>query len=197
MELTKLKNIWRESDRKITENTHLNKEILKRMLKSKPQRRLSRMKIKAVYKVLSPILLYIVLLIIDFQFRSTIRFYIGLGLFIPIYVITYIWDIKYFLLIRKIDFSDKILIIKKRFSELEKYKIRITRMRYMLMPFAIFAVLLMLFQKPIFNKQTVGMLIVIGLVVAASTYYTFRFSIYERFKKLNEEMEEIENLEKE
>lgn len=63
MELIELENIWKESDKKIAENTRLNKEILKRMLVVKPERRLNWMKIKAVYKVLSPIFLCIVLLI--------------------------------------------------------------------------------------------------------------------------------------
>jgi uncharacterized membrane protein len=197
MELIELENIWRDYDKKITENTCLNKEILRKILTYKPERRLNWMKIKACYYVLSPVILFILLLIMDIQFRLTVNFYIGLSLFVPIYVINYIWDIKYFLLIRKIDFSDPILTIKKGIAELEKYKIKIWKIRYLLTPLAILGVLLMLFQKPTFNMQSVIMLVLIALVFIASTYYKFKYSIIERFKKLKKEIEEIENLEKE
>lgn len=197
MELTELENIWRDSDRRIADNTRLNKEILKRMLLVKPERRLSWMKVKAIYRVLSPVLLFMVLLIVDFQFRPTLNFYIGLALFIPVYLINYVWDIKYFLLIRKIDFSDTILTIKKRFAQLEKYTIRTSKIRHLLMPIAILAALLISFEKFVCNIESVIMLLLILLVFIASTYYRFRYSIFERFKKLNKEIEEIENLEKE
>lgn len=200
MELTELENIWRESDKKIADNTRLNKEILKRMLMSKPERRLNWMKIKAVYSVLSPLMFFAVLLIMDIvgiQFRLTVNFYIGLSLFVPIYVINYVWSIKYFLLIRKIDSSDPILTIKKGIAELEKYKIKISKIRQLLMPLAILGVLLMLFHKFVFNIESIVMLVLIVLVFIASTYYRFKYSIFELFKKLNKEIEEIESLEKE
>ena len=47
MELTELQNLWKEYDKKISENTRLNKEILKLMLLSKPQRKLNWIIIKA------------------------------------------------------------------------------------------------------------------------------------------------------
>ena len=47
------------------------------------------------------------------QFQIMTQFYIGLSIFLIIYLTIYIWDVKYFLLIRKIDFSDSILVIKK------------------------------------------------------------------------------------
>lgn len=197
MELTKLENIWRESDKKIADNTRLNKEILKRMLIYKPERRLNWMKIKAGFNVFSPLIFSGILLTMDIQFRLTINFYIGLCLFVPIYIVNYIWDIRYFLLLRKTDFSNAILNIKKEVAQIEKYKIKISRVRYMLMPLAILGVLLMLFQKTIFNIETIVFLILVVLVFISSTYYKFRYLIVERFRKLNKEIEEIENLEKE
>ena len=50
MELLELQNIWQEYDKKISENTRLNKEILRLMLISKPQKRLNWIKIKAGFK---------------------------------------------------------------------------------------------------------------------------------------------------
>jgi Na+-transporting NADH:ubiquinone oxidoreductase subunit NqrC len=99
-------------------------------------------------------------------------------------------------LIRKIDFSGAILSIKKRIAELEKYKIKTTRIRYLIMPFAILGIFFMIIQKPIFNTESIIMLVLIILVFISSIYYTFKYSIYEQYKKLNKEINEIEELEK-
>jgi len=50
MELAELQNIWQEYDKKISENTRLNKEILRLMLLSKPRERVNWIKIKAGLK---------------------------------------------------------------------------------------------------------------------------------------------------
>ncbi len=199
MELSELQNIWQQYDKKITQNTRLNKEILRLMLISKPRRRLNWIKIRAVYSILSPLIFVIALLVLNVQFYISISFYIGLALFLPVYTITYIWDIKYFKLIRKIDFSMPVLTLKKDITQLEKYKIKKTRIRYMLMPFAIAGFLLMIIHSMNFSLNFVSIipLLLIILVFLSSMYITFKYSIYERFKKLNKDIDEIERLEKE
>jgi hypothetical protein len=198
MELTELQNIWHEYDRKLSENTRLNKEILRLMLLSKPQKRLSWITIKAGLNILSPIVFVVLLLVLNVQFNLTINFYIGLGMFLPVYSITYFWDIKYFNLIRKIDFSRPVLSLKKVIAELEKYKIKTTRFRYLLMPFAITGFLLMIIKKITFSFNLVSFipLLLIILVYVSSMYFTFKYAIYERFRKLNKEIDDIEKLEK-
>jgi hypothetical protein len=199
MELSELQNIWQDYDKKITQNTRLNKEILRLMLISKPRRRLNWIKIRAGYSILSPLIFVIALLVLNVQFYLSISFYIGLALFLPVYTIAYIWDIKYFKLIRKIDFSMPILTLKKEIAQLEKYKIKKTRIRYMLMPFAIAGFLLMIIHSMNFSLNFVSIipLLLIVLVFLSSMYITFKYSIYERFKKLNKDIDEIERLEKE
>lgn len=196
MELNELQNIWLQYDRKITDNTRLNKEILKRMLMSKPEKRLNWIKIKAGFNVLSPLILILMIKIMDMKFSLTSSFYIGLSLFLTLFIINYIWNIRYFLLIRKIDFSGAILSIKKQIAELEKYKIKTTKIRYLIMPFSIIGIFFMLIQKPIFNTESIIMFALIILVYISSIYYTFKYSISEQFRKLNKEIFEIEELEK-
>ena len=196
MELDELQNIWLQYDQKITDNTHLNKEILKRMLISKPEKRLNWIKIKAGFNVLSPVILILLIKVMDMKFNLTSSFYIGLSLFLTLFIINYIWNIRYFLLVRKIDFSGAILSIKKQIAELEKYKIKTTKIRYLIMPFAIIGIFFMLIQKPIFNTESIVMFALIILVYITSIYYTFKYSISEQFRKLNKEIFEIEELEK-
>jgi hypothetical protein len=198
MELTELQNIWQQYDKKLSKNTRLNKEILRLMLLSKPRRQLNWIKIKAGFFILSPILFVMFLLVLNVQFYLSTNFYIGLSLFLPIYSITYIWDIRYFKLIRTIDFSKPVLSIKKQIAELEKYKIKKTRIRYLLMPFAMIGFILMIIHKITFSFNLLSLLpiILIILVFISSLYLTFKYSIYERFNKLNKDIDEIVELEK-
>lgn len=196
MELIELENIWKEQDKKIANSISLNKEILRRMLIAKPEKRINWIKIKAGFNVLSPIILPILIMIMKVQFQITTQFYIGLSIFLIIYLTIYIWDVKYFLLIRKIDFSDSILVIKKSLAILEKYMIKKTRFRYMLMPLAIIGIFLMLFQKPVFNIESKIFFILVAIVFISSLYYTFKYSVYEQFKILNKEIQEVENIDK-
>jgi hypothetical protein len=199
MELTELQNIWQEYDKKISENTRLNKEILRQLLLEKPQRRLNWIKIKAGLWIFSPALFVFLVMIPNVQFSISTRFFIGLGLFLPVFIITYIWDIRYYVLIRGIDFSMPILSIKKAIAELEKNKIKTTKIRYLLMPLAMAGFILMIIHKITFSFDFFSILplLLIVLVFFSSMYVTFKYSIYERFKRLNREIKEIEQLEQE
>ena len=198
MELSELQSIWQEYDKKISQNTRLNKEILRLMLLSKPRRRLNWIRIRAVISIFSPIIFVTVLLVLKVPFHIGLSFYIGLAMFLPVYTITYIWDIGYFKLIRSIDFSVPVITLKKEIAQLEKYKIKKTQIRYILMPFAMAGFLLMIIHSMNFSFNFVSMipLILMILVFLSSMYITFKYSIYERFKKLNKYIDEIEQLEK-
>jgi cation transport ATPase len=199
MELLQLENIWKEYNKKLAQNTSINKEILKRMLISKPEKRLSWIKIKAGFNTLSPVIFFTLILILDVQFHFQTNFYIGLALFLPVYLITYLWDIKYFKLVRKINFTMPVLSIKKTIAELEKYKIKTTRIKYLLMPVAMIGFFLMIIQKITFRFDVFSILplLLIIIVFLLSLYFTFKYSIYDLFKKLNSEIDEILMLEKE
>jgi hypothetical protein len=198
MELSELQNIWQEYDRKISQNTRLNKEILRLMLISKPERRLNWIKIRAGFNLIYPLVAVILIFVLDVQFFISVRFYIGLAMFASVCVITYIWDVEYFKLIRKINFSMPVLTLKKEIAQLEKYKIIKTRMRYILGPVAMAGFLMMIIHKLNFSLDFLSFLpvILVILVFFASMYITFQYSIYERFKKLNKYIDEIEQLEK-
>ncbi|MGC1392481.1 MAG: hypothetical protein WA816_15705 [Bacteroidales bacterium] len=199
MELSELQNIWQEYDKKISQNTRLNKEILRLMLLSRPRRRLNWIRIRAGISIFSPIIFVTVLLVLKVPFYIGLSFYIGLAMFVPVYTITYIWDIEYFKLTRKIDFSMPVLTLKKEVAQLEKYKIKKTRIRYILMPFALAGFFMMIIHKINVNLNFVSIipLLLMILVFLSSMYITFKYSIYERFKKLNKDINEIERLEKE
>lgn len=199
MELNELQNMWQDYDRKLSENTRLNREILKLMLIAKPKRKLNWIRIKAALSILSPVIFLTLILLLKVRFTLSAHFFIGLALFLPVYLITYIWDIRYFNLIQTVDFSLPVLSIKKTVTELEKYKIKTTRIRYSLMPLAITGFILMIINKITFSLNIASFipLVLIIVVFLSSMYLTFRFGIYERFRKLNNDLSEIAGLEKE
>lgn len=199
MELLQLESIWKSYDKKIADNTRINKEILRRMLISKPEKRLNWFKIKAGFNVLSPAIFVTLILVLDVQFYFKTSFYIGLALFLPIYLVTYIWDIQYFRLIRNIDFTMPVLSIKKSIAESAKYRIKTTRIKFLLAPIAMVGFFLMLNLKITIKLDFVSNIpfLLIIIVYIFSFRFTLKYSIYEQFKKLNNEIEEIVMLEKE
>jgi hypothetical protein len=196
MELIELQNIWQLYDKKLSENTRLNKEILKMMLKSKPEKRVTWIKLKAAFNLILPIVLILGILVPRVEFRNETSFYIGFLLFGPFALLTYYWAIRYYLLITKIDFNQSITTIKKNIKEVEKYKIKITKFGYNFVPFAMTGVFLIA-NIPILSKHSILPISLIISVFIISAYITVKYSIFERFKTINREIEEIEQLEKE
>ncbi|HKL71016.1 MAG TPA: hypothetical protein VJ855_00050, partial [Marinilabiliaceae bacterium] len=80
-------------------------------------------------------------------------------------------------------------------KQIEKYKIKLNKLGYILMPFGIIGIFLM-GNFPLFSESSILPISLIIIVMVVSIFYTFKYSISEQFKKLNMEIEEIENLEK-
>ena len=195
MELIELQNIWQQYDKKISENMTLNKEILRRMLQSKPEKRITWIKLKAGFNLILPIVIISFMMVPNVVFRNEISFYTGVLLFGSFALITYYWAIRYYLLINKVDFNNPVTLIKKDIKQVEKYKIKVTKFSYIFAPFGLTGVFLMA-NMPILSKHSLLPISLIFIVFLFSIYITFKFSIFERFAKINKEIEEIEKLEK-
>lgn len=195
MELIELQNIWQQYDKKLSENTRLNKEILMKMLKSKPEKRVTWIKIRAAFNLILPIALILGILVPRVEFRNETGFYLGVSLFGLFFLLTYYWAIRYYLLINKIDFANSITEIRKDIKETEKYKIKMTKFGYIFLPLAMIGIFLIA-EIPILSKGSFLPISLIILVFITSIYYTFKYSISARYKKLSMEIDEIEQLEK-
>jgi hypothetical protein len=194
MELIELQNIWQQYDKKISENMNLNKEILRRLLQSKPEKTITWIKLKAGFNLILPIVIISVMMIPNVVFRNEISFYTGFLLFTSFALITYYWAIRYYLLLNKIDFNNTITSIKKDIKQVEKYKIKVTKFSYLFAPFGLTGVFLIA-DMPLFSKHSILPISLILIVFLFSIYITFKYSIFERFAKINREIEEIEKLE--
>lgn len=196
MELVELQALWQQYDKNILDSTKINKEVLKRILISKPEKRLNWEKIKAGSNLILPIVLVLFILVPNIKFRPSIDFYVGIFIFGMVFSVLYYWSVRYYMLIGRIDFSSSITLIKKNIKQLEKYKIKLKRFGFILMPFGLIGIFL-LGEFPIFSKDSILPISLIILVMIISIYYTFKYSIFEQFRILNREIEEVEKLEKE
>ena len=196
MELVELQALWQQYDKNILESTKINKEVLKRILISKPEKRLNWEKIKAGFSLILPIVLIFLILVPHIKYRHSIDFYVGVFMFGMVFSVLYYWSVRYYMLIRRIDFSSSITLIKKNIKQLEKYKIKLKRLGFIIMPFGLIGIYL-LGEFPVFSKDSILPVSLIILVMIISIYYTFKYSIFEQFRVLNREIEEVEKLEKE
>lgn len=196
MELADFQNTWREHDKKVMENIRINKTIFKNILTERAERKINWMRTKAIFNLLLPIVLLATILIPNIVYRNDINFIIGAVLFGSVFIVSYIWAFQYFIKVSRIDFNDTIISAKKDLIELEKYKFKITKLGYILIPFAIIGIFMMI-EIPLFSKNTLLPIMLIIITMLVSIYITFKFSIIESFKKINHEISDIEKLEKE
>jgi hypothetical protein len=194
MELSELQNLWLNNDQKLKENLRLNREILKQLLQKKPERRISWIKFHSIFNLILPLVI-IPIFITQVKFRDEPSFYIGVFLFGSLCTLTYIWAIMYFLRVIKINFTNPIILLKQQIAELEKSKLKTTRIGYLLVPFILTGVYLIADIK--IQKITLYSMLPLFLtfiVFASSVYITFKYTISERFRKLNQEIAELEKL---
>jgi hypothetical protein len=200
MELTELQAMWQQYDKTLSENTKINKVVLKQILISKSEKRINWEKFKAsvkgekkefreIYLVL-PIVFVLLLLVPNIHFRPSIDFYIGSFLFGAVFTLIYYWSVRYYLLISKVDFSNSITLILRNVKQLEKYKIKLKRLGYILMPVGITGIFLM-GDFPFFSKESLLPISLIVLVMVVSIYFTFKDSVFEQFRKLDNEIDEL------
>lgn len=199
MELAELESIIKRYDKKMEENITLNREVLKRLLINKPHKRLQIERLKIIYQLCSPLLLpcliVVIIEVMNIKLDFTLKFYVGLGLFVPVFLFVWSLNIKHYLLLCKMNLSNPVILIKKQVAELERYSIWMTKMRNICMPVAIAGMLLIFIPH---GANVLESVLMIGLVVSifiVSTFYR-NYSVRERYRVLKSEIEELEALEK-
>ena len=199
MELQELQTLWQQYDVKLTANTQINKEILRRIIRKKPERKIKWSKMyHATGLFLMPVLLLIIFTIRPLISRHELGFYIGIFLFFGGCFMGWIWSFKNYLLLRRIDLTNMIIISRRDIISLEKFRTRVLQSGYILSPFVILGVFMMSGVR--FSPQqtffSILPLILCFLVMLTSMYFQFKWK-NEWFKKINSELDELEELEKE
>jgi len=142
-----------------------------------------------------PVVIILAIVVTRLEIRNEIGFYIGLLLFVPFAIVTYYWAIRYYQLVNKIDFTKPVTEIKIDIKKVEIYKIKKTKFGYIYSPLAMIGIFLIA-DIPLWSECSFLPIFLIAVVFTFSIFYTFKYSIFERFKKLSMEISEIEQLEK-
>lgn len=196
MELADIQNIWKEHDKILMKNIRINKEIFKNILTERAEKKIRWMKAKTIFSLILPLILLVIILIPNIVYRNDTNFVIGGILFGTVFIISYIWSVQYFIKLSQIDFKNTITSTTKDLAELRKLKYRNTKLGYIFIPFALIGTFMM-FEIPLFSKNSLLPILLIFATMIVSIYINFKFSINESFKRINQEITEIEKLEKE
>ena len=175
MEWTELQALWQQYDARIAENTRINKEVLKRMLRTKPERRINWVTLQTGAGIfMTPIVLLLFFALVPMKFNHGLALYLGIFLYGGIVLLGFYWSIKYFMLLRNIDFTNSVNTTRNNLKQLEKFHTKRIKLGYLLMPIGMIGVFL-LFNIPIFTKTSIVPLSLILVVMVGSMYYKFRW----------------------
>jgi uncharacterized protein YneF (UPF0154 family) len=196
MEWTELQAMWQQYDARLAENTRINKEILKRIIRSKPEKRLKWMKGWAIYGMVIPVPLMCIIFIPNVKFRNEWDFYLGFVLLIALLASMLYQGIRWFLLIRDIDFTNQVAKTKKQLIQLKEYRIKNSKWGFLFFFAGVAGIFLMIGEVLVMTKEFIKVPIFI-LFLTIGSVYTKRKRFKNQLKNFNAELDEIEQLEKE
>jgi hypothetical protein len=196
MELADIQNTWREHDKMLMENIRINKDVFKNILTERAEKKIRWMKAKTIFSLIVPPFFLVIFFISNLKYRPDTNFIIGAILFGAVFITSYIWTVEYFIKLSQIDFKNAITTTAKNLTELRRYKYRNTKLGYTFIPFVLIGTF-MIFDIPLFSTNSLLPILLILVTMIVSIYTTFKFSIDESFKRINQEIVEIEKLEKE
>jgi hypothetical protein len=194
MELEELKTIWSQHEKMLFENTVLNKQLLKKILTVNTERRIDWLKVRSLVAVILPLPLYIFIVIPRIQFIFEFEVVFGFLLFASISVITYVWAIKLYLRIERLNPNGPVTTVSKQLKLVEKYKLRITRNGYILAPFMIVGVFLSA-GIPFLSEKMILFYALVVVVFMISQYVRSKHGLVAQIRKIDKEIEEISKLE--
>jgi len=195
MELKELESMWAVYDHKLSENTRINKEVLKHLLLDKPKKRITNMMLKAIVELVAPIFL-LVWFFSEVGIRDDWKYWVGMVLFLSISTFGYYLSIKYFKLIQKVDFSNSLTQTRKTLNEIELFKLQRIKLGLRFGPVGAIGVF-MISEIHVLSNNFIMPLILILIVFGVSHYLRYRYGVVENFSKFKRELDELEALEKE
>lgn len=168
------------------------------MLSAKPERRINWAAWRAgtrllVSLIVVPITFFVLPKYADIRFNSGIPLYIGILLYVGGASITYFWAIRHVWSLRKINFTNPITTTRRLVTQIENFQMKEIKIgSFMVTPILAICVFL------IFNMRgaSISFLLFFCVTMIALMYLRFKKSS-QWFKKLNAELDEIEQLEKE
>ena len=196
MELDELKTIWTQHEKVLVENTVLNKELLRKLLKANAGKRIDWLKIRLLTGVILPLPLFILIVVPRIQFTLEFEVIIGTIVFLSIFVITYIWSIKVYIQIERLNPNGPVTTVRKQLKLAEKYKLKFTRYSYFLAPFMIVGIFLSA-GIPFYSSEMILFYALMVVSFLIGLYVRSKHGLLVQIRKIDSDIEEISKLEME
>ncbi len=194
MEIDDIKTIWTQHEKVLVENTKMNKELLKKLLLVNAEKRIDWLKIKSLVGLILPLIGIIFIAIPRIQFTLETDVVIGIVLFVSLSAITYIWAIKLYLRIERLNPNGPITTVSKQLKLVEKYKMRNTKYGLILVPFYIIGIFLSA-GIPFLSPKMIPFYALMVIVFLISTYIRTKHGLVAQVRKIDRDIEEISKLE--
>ena len=194
MEIDEIKTIWTQHEKVLVENTKMNKELLKKLLLVNAEKRIDWLKIKSLVGLILPLIGIIFIAIPRIQFTLETDVVIGIVLFVSLSAITYIWAIKLYLRIERLNPNGPITTVSKQLKLVEKYKMRNTKYGLILVPFYIIGIFLSA-GIPFLSPKMIPFYTLMVIVFLISTYIRTKHGLVAQVRKIDRDIEEISKLE--
>ncbi len=194
MELEELKAIWSQHEKMLVENTVLNKQLLRKILATRAERRIDWLKVRTLAFLILLLPLFIFIVIPRIEFALEFEFIVGFLLFASTSVITYAWSIKLYLRIERLDPNGPLTAVNRQLKLVEKYKLKINRNGYMLFPFMFVGIFLSA-GIPILSAKMIPFYALCVGVFLISLYVQSKHGLLAQIRKIDSDIEEISRLE--
>ena len=200
MEANELHGMWADFDKKVSENTRINKEVLKRMLVSNVEKKYSRVTVKVGMEVAVVLMMVVYFLVKHVSFQPTLLFYVGLTTFVAAIGIPIMGHIRYFNLLSKLSFSESVLSVKKKINESETVRAKNSRRdRFMVLLILLSAWFISHDYTEVVSyhsKRFVEPVVMLAVIVSVIVVYAITRFRNNTLDRLTREMTEIEALER-
>lgn len=194
MELDELKTIWSEHEKLLIEHTEINTGLLRKLLISNTEKRIDWLKVRTLASLILPLALLVFVAVPRIEFTLKFDVILGIVLFVPLYVISYFWAIRLYLLIEKLDFKESVLTVSKQLRIVEKYKLKISKYNFILAPFMIIGIFLAA-GIPFLSVKMIPFYALMVISFLIGTYIRTKHGLAVQLRKINNDIEEISKLE--
>lgn len=194
MEYNEIKNIWIQHESMLMENTRVNRELLRKLLVTNAGKHIDWLKIRNLAGLILPFIILILIVIPRLEFTFEIDRVIGYVLFVPTYIVSYVWAIRLYLLIEKLNFKDPILAVSRQLRLVERYKLKIKRYNLMLAPLMIIGIFLSA-GIPFLSVKMIPFYILMVISFLIGEYIRSKYGLVAQITRIDKEIEEITELE--
>ena len=194
MELDELKTIWSQHEKLLIEHTEINTGLLKKLLVANAEKRIDWIKVRTLASLILPLILIVFIVVPRIEITLKFNVVLGFVLFVPLYVLSYLWALRLYLLIERLDFNESVLTVSKQLRIVEKYKLKITKYNFILAPFMIIGIFLSV-GIPFLSSKMIPFYVLMVISFLIGTYIRSKHGLAVQLRKINSDIEEISKLE--